>query len=103
MDKFLYSGLIALIAVTDSQGTTGTIRHLGVGLETEVDAWEIGGGDIEVIGGQLVRSKRKEYVSDARREMLQTLGFLNSCTMRRVGTTGYVSDHYGIVSKFRIG
>lgn len=102
IDKFLYSGAIETLAVRDPPGAPARFERFGVGLRTEVEAWELEREEIEVTGGQIVRRQHKEWVSEERLNLLEKLGFLKSYKTKALKMDFRVSDHCGIAARVKI-
>ncbi|KAM5364450.1 hypothetical protein ACJZ2D_011510 [Fusarium nematophilum] len=102
MDKFLYSGRIETLSTRDTQDPTGRIRRFGIGLKTLVEVRELEREETEVVKGQVLTRRHREYVSEERFNTLNNLGFLKSYKVRSTKIDSWVSDHCGIAARVRI-
>ena len=102
MDKFLYWGAIETLTVEDAQDATGRIGRFGIGLRTEVEAWELEREVIAVDGAYPVKTLHKEFVSQEWFDSLGKLGFLGSYKVKRTKMDSWVSDHFGITAKIKL-
>lgn len=67
MDKFLYTGSIETVAIHEVQDITGRLGRLGIGLKTEVEAWEYEYKGLKKLSrrrGKYVEEPLKEYYSE---------------------------------------
>lgn len=99
MDKFLYTGSIETLAVDEAQDTTGKLGRFGIGLKTEVEAWETDKEECRVVKGELVNKICKHYLSE--RQVSRLPDRLRS-SLTRTKIDAWVSDHFGITVGIRI-
>jgi hypothetical protein len=78
MDEFLYTGS-KTFAVGEAQDDTGRLGRLGIGLKTEVEAWELEiEGPFAIVKGQLINNPYKESISEERGVRIRDEGLLSS-------------------------
>jgi tyrosyl-DNA phosphodiesterase 2 len=103
LDKFFYTGLLETIALTEPQDVTGKVGRLGIGLTTEVVAWECEKTELRVVRGKLVEKTFKEYYSDRQMETHRKYRKENWPEPVRRKIDAWVSDHFGIATGTRAG
>ncbi|KAH8742602.1 hypothetical protein F5883DRAFT_595720 [Diaporthe sp. PMI_573] len=102
LDKFLYTGSMEATALNEIHEVTGNLGRLGIGLKTDVEAWEYETELCSVVRGRVVDKLRKEYCSE--RTMLRRLENNQFSGARPVRTqiNAWVSDHFGIAVGVRV-
>ncbi|KAL5405588.1 hypothetical protein PMIN04_012302, partial [Paraphaeosphaeria minitans] len=74
MDKFFYSGLVEAVALTEPQDATGKLGRIGIGLETEIEAWQTETTEGKFVRGKFVEKLCKQYYSDRQARSLMESG-----------------------------
>ncbi|KAF5002780.1 hypothetical protein FDECE_10525 [Fusarium decemcellulare] len=86
MDKLLSSGPVVVLDSIHAQDGDGRFGWFGIGLRTEVEAYELRREEIHGVGEKLIKRQHKEYVSEERVKSLRDLGFLGSYEVRHTKT-----------------
>ncbi len=90
-DKFFYTGSLQTVTLTETEDIAGRIGRLGIGLKTEVEAWEW----CPMIGGKPVfKGDGKRYVSQIQAANMQSWN--PGVDLKKVKISHWVSDHFGI-------
>lgn len=100
MDKFLYTGSLQTVALDEAQDVTGKLGRLGIGLKTEVDAWEEETMRLIKVRGMYVEKPHKEYYSQRQAAKLRELPGRRELVHTRLNT--WVSDHFGIAIGIKV-
>ena len=102
LDKFFYTGSIETVALKEAQDVAGKQGRFGIGIKTEVEAWEMERREIDVVRGKSVeRLLKKHYSDDTLRSMLHRGGSFDPPPVwTKIDT--WVSDHFGIGVGVRI-
>ena len=107
-DKFLYTGPLETIPIDDIQDGIGRLRRFGIGLTTEVDAWERETAkspywEWERGPGGSLKMPEKQYYSQrqvARFRQWRSPGAMEGLIPTKVND--WVSDHFGIAIGIKI-
>jgi tyrosyl-DNA phosphodiesterase 2 len=105
MDKFLYTGSIETVAIHGIQDTIGRLGRLGIGLKTEVEAWEYEYERLTRLSrrrGKYVEEPLKEYYSETSVARLRDKGLLKEGKLVRTKLNRWVSDHFGIAVGIKV-
>jgi tyrosyl-DNA phosphodiesterase 2 len=117
LDKFLYTGALDTVPLNQFHDTTGSLSRIGVGLKTEVDAWEISRTElafkrVDKATEKLVEKSFKMYrpldfFSDDDERFSQRLtrlerSYREQNQLSRVKHSCWVSDHFGIALGIRV-
>lgn len=100
MDKFLYTGLIETVAPNETQDVAGRLGRLGIGLKTEVEAWEEKKTEVSLVRGKLVEKPHIQYYSSDRAARLRDMGLLKDAVPTKINI--WASDHFGITVGIKI-
>lgn len=100
MDKFFYTGLLKAVALGEAQDVTGRFGRIGMGLKTEVEAWEWQTKKVSIARGKLKEKPQVEYLSDSVVARLQDSMMLEDMACKKVGM--WVSDHFGITVGIKV-
>jgi tyrosyl-DNA phosphodiesterase 2 len=96
LDKFFYTGSLETVPFSEIHDVTGKLGRLGIGLKTEVDAWEWTLLPWTVKGGKFLNKPVKEYrplytLADERVQY-----YLERKELLQIKHECWVSDHFGI-------
>lgn len=96
LDKFFYTGSLETVPLSEVHDFTGKLGRLGIGLKTEVDAWEWTLSPWTVKGGKFLNKPVKEYrplytLADERVQY-----YLERKELPPIKHECWVSDHFGI-------
>ncbi|KAL8717490.1 MAG: hypothetical protein Q9225_005271 [Loekoesia sp. 1 TL-2023] len=102
LDKFLYTGSLETVPLSEVQDVTGKLGRLGIGLKTEVDAWEWTVSPPTFKRNKVLNKPIKEYwplrtLSD---HSVQCL--LERKDLAHVKYECWVSDHFGIAVGIKV-
>ena len=102
LDKFLYTGSIKTMTPTKILDVVGRLGRIGVGLKTEVGAWEREIRKTSYVRGKFVKELQIKHYSDERVKRLQELGwvFRSPFVLKKIRI--WVSDHFGIAVRVKI-
>lgn len=96
LDKFFYNGFIETVALSEVQVIVGKLGRLGIGLETEVEAWVRETEEDSLVCGKIVTKLQKECYSNGFIRDLQERGCLFDPPPVRTKINSWVSDLFGI-------
>lgn len=103
LDKILYTGSLESIPLTGVEQLTGAVRRLGVGLRTSIEAYrrEFTFTIINRQGKESTKTEVKVFSPEQMEHMRQRGGkdFEDLVPTRM---EAWVSDHYGLMAKFRL-
>jgi tyrosyl-DNA phosphodiesterase 2 len=105
MDKFFYTGSIETVAIHVVQDITGGLGRLGIGLKTEVEAWEYEYKGLKKLSrrrGKYVEEPLKEYYSETSVAGLRDKGLLEREKLVRTKLNRWVSGHFGIAVGIKV-
>jgi tyrosyl-DNA phosphodiesterase 2 len=101
LDKFLYTGQMETAVLEELTDVDGRLGRVGMGLKTEVEAWEGEERTTAIVRGRLVEKERKVYYSrDSAIRLQERLG--TRCNLRCVRIDAWVSDHFGIAVGIKV-
>lgn len=92
-DKFYYTGQLKTVPLSEPTEVTGTIGRLGIGLKTNVEAWQSERKSLMVKRGNRLENEYQYYTASQA---------ANIATCRPVKLDMWVSDHFGIATGVRI-
>ena len=101
MDKFFYTGLVETVALTEPQDLTGRLGRVGIGLKTEVEAWEGETTEWSFVQGKIVQKSSEEYYSHDQARRL-SIGTLSKSNFVPTKVNTWVSDHFGIATGIKV-
>ena len=96
LDKFFYTGSIETVSLRETEDLAGRIGRIGLGLKTEVEAWEAKPTKMRIVRGRCIEKRYTEYYSD------QVAARMRHTQMVRTKTTSWVSDHFGIAVGIKV-
>lgn len=102
LDKFFYTGALETIPLSEFDDTTGRLSRLGLGLKTEVDAWEWISSPWTFERGKVVDKPVKEYRPIDRFSSDQVRYWSERKQLTRVKYECWVSDHFGIAVGIKV-
>ncbi|KAF7511609.1 hypothetical protein GJ744_003772 [Endocarpon pusillum] len=102
MDKFFYTGSLETVAVHEAQDITGRLGRLGIGLKTEVGAWEF-----EYKGLKQSPLRRGKYVEEPQKIYFSESAVAKFPDEERRGLVHrklnvWVSDHFGVAVGIKV-
>jgi tyrosyl-DNA phosphodiesterase 2 len=102
LDKFLYTGKLETVPLEEFDDTTSRLSRLGLGLKTEVDAWEWIVSPWTVKGEKLVNKPVKEYLPLDFFPSDRVQSLLEQKELTRVKHVCWVSDYFSIAIGIRV-
>ena len=91
LDKFFYTGSLETVPLGEVHDVIGKLGRLGIGLKTEVDAWEW-----TVKGGKFLNKQVKEYRPLYFRTDKWVQYYLERRALVQIKHECWVSDYFGI-------
>ena len=98
VEKFLYTGLLESVALSEVNEGVGNIGRLGIGLKLQVDAWEWTLPTWTVERGKVLNKHEKKYFSldNLPKDRHTGQPLLKHEDLNRVSHECWVGDHFGI-------
>lgn len=100
LDKFFYTGRVETVALKKSQDVTGKLGRVGIGVRTEVEAWESDVIQWKILRGKVVKKPCKVYYSH--RIAGSSLEGPDKGSLSRTRITTWVGDHFGIAVGIKV-
>ena len=104
-DKFFYTGKLETVALNGMEDFAGKVGRFGIGLATEVEAWQMGSIEERRDGTLPETNFKTVYVADHMLEWMQATKKLSPSDISklvRTKVTTLVSDHFGIAVGFKL-
>ena len=105
MDKFFYTSSLETVAIHEAQDITGRFGRLGIGLKTEVEAWEFEYKTLKKASlrrGKYVEEPYKRYFSETAVAKLRDEGRFERGKLVHTKLNAWVSDHFGIAVGIKV-